>query len=122
MKGGTQDPKGGQVADLLAYNLQDVLEVISSGRSLDYGETISLTTGHHLFSNRSRVMPIIHNSVGRHDFLLTRCSIDTFLPFYPDLEPHRGCFGNFAEALTPCGIGPDAIPVVFNCLTCRSTR
>jgi hypothetical protein len=110
------DPKGEQVADLLAYNADDVGEVISSGRTLDYAETIRLTAGDKLYSNRSRVMlTIIADDVGRHDFLLTPCSIDTFLHFYPDLPPHRGCFGNLAEALAPYGIGPDQIPVAFNC-------
>jgi uncharacterized protein len=110
------DPKGEQVADLLAYNAADVAEVISSGRTLDYAETIRLTAGHVLYSNRSRPMlTIMDDSVGRHDFLLTPCSIDTFLHFYPDLPPHRGCFGNLAEALAPYGIGPDQIPVAFNC-------
>ncbi|MFT3977132.1 MAG: urea carboxylase-associated family protein [Sphingomonas bacterium] len=110
------DPRGEQVADLLAFNAADVDEVISSGRTLDYAETIRLTTGHRLYSNRSRVMlTIIDDSVGCHDFLLTPCSVDTFLHFYPDLPPHRGCFGNLAEALHPYGIGPDRIPIAFNC-------
>lgn len=110
------DPQGEQVADLLAYNADDVGEVISSGRTLDYAETIRLTTGDRLYSNRSRVMlTIIADDVGRHDFLLTPCSVDTFLHFYPDLPPHRGCFGNLTEALAPYGIGPDQIPVAFNC-------
>lgn len=110
------DPRGEQVADLLAYNAADTGEVISSGRTLDYAETIRLTTGHRLYSNRSRVMlEIVADTVGRHDFLLTPCSVDTFHHFYPDLPPHRGCFGNLAAALAPYGIGPDAIPVAFNC-------
>ncbi len=58
------DPRGGQVADLLAYNAVDVREVISSGRTLDYAETISLTTGHHLYSNRSQVMLTIVDDSG----------------------------------------------------------
>jgi len=110
------DPRGEQVADLLAYNAADIDEVISSGRTLDYAETIRLTTGHKLYSNRSRVMlTIIEDDVGIHDFLLTPCSIDTFLHFYPDLPPHRGCFGNLAEALQRFGIAPDRIPIAFNC-------
>lgn len=110
------DPKGEQVADLLAFNVDDIDEVISSGRTLDYAETIYLTVGHKLYSNRSRVMlEIIGDTVGRHDFLLTPCSIDTFLHFYPDLPPHRGCFGNLAEALAPYGVTPDRIPTAFNC-------
>jgi uncharacterized protein YcgI (DUF1989 family) len=110
------DPRGEQVADLLAFNAGDVGEAISSGRSLDYAETIWLTTGHILYSNRSRAMlEIVGDTVGRHDFLLTPCSIDTFVHFYPDLPVHRGCFGNLAEALAPHGVTPDMIPTAFNC-------
>lgn len=110
------DPRGRQVADLLAFNAADMDEVISSGRTLDYAETILLTTGHSLYSNRSRVMlEIVADTVGRHDFLLTPCSYDTFHHFYPDLPPHRGCFGNLAAALEPFGVAPDRIPVAFNC-------
>ena len=110
------DPRGMQVADLLAYNRADVREVISSGRTLDYAETIRLTTGHVLYSNRSRPMlAIVEDTVGRHDFLLTPCSYDTFHHFYPDLPPHRGCFGNLAAALAPYGVTEHMIPVAFNC-------
>ncbi|MBW6528128.1 urea carboxylase-associated family protein [Sphingomonas sp. RHCKR7] len=110
------DPRGVQVADLLAYNAEDVREVISSGRTFDYSETIRLTTGHLLYSNRSRPMlAIVEDTVGRHDFLLTPCSYDTFHHFYPELPPHRGCFGNLAEALAPHGVTEDMIPVAFNC-------
>jgi uncharacterized protein YcgI (DUF1989 family) len=110
------DPEGSQVSDLLAFNADDVDEAISSGRTLDYAETIFLTTGNTLFSNRSRPMlAITEDTVGRHDFLLTPCSTDTFRHFYPDKPVHRGCFGNLSEALSPYGIGPDRIPVAFNC-------
>ncbi|WP_066546374.1 MULTISPECIES: DUF1989 domain-containing protein [unclassified Sphingomonas] len=110
------DPRGCQVADLLAFNAVDSDEVLSSGRTLDYAETIRLTTGHRLYSNRSRVMlEIVRDTVGVHDFLLTPCSVDTFDHFYPDLPRHRGCFGNLAGALEPHGIRPDQIPVAFNC-------
>jgi uncharacterized protein YcgI (DUF1989 family) len=110
------DPRGVQVADLLAFNALDLDEVISSGRTLDYAETIRLTTGHVLYSNRSQPMlEIVEDTVGIHDFLLTPCSYDTFHHFYPDLPPHRGCFGNLAEALAPYGVTPDRIPVAFNC-------
>jgi len=110
------DPRGVQVADLLAYSADDLAEVISSGRTLDYAETIYLTTGNLLYSNRSRPMlTIVEDTVGRHDFLLTPCSYDTFHHFYPDLPPHRGCFGNLAAALEPYGVKPDMIPTAFNC-------
>ncbi|HVI99542.1 MAG TPA: urea carboxylase-associated family protein [Sphingomonas sp.] len=110
------DPMGVQVADLLAFNAADMDEVISSGRTLDYAEKIYLTTGDTLYSNRSNpLLEIVEDTVGRHDFLLTPCSVDTFRHFYPDQPEHRGCFGNLAEALAPYGVTPDRIPVAFNC-------
>ena len=109
------DSEGSQVADLLAYAAADVGEVISNGRTFDYEETIALTTGNRLWSNRSNPMlTIVEDTVGRHDFLLTPCSEATFRHFYPRHPVHRGCFGNLAEALAPWGIGPDAIPTAFN--------
>lgn len=109
------DPHGMQVSDLLAFNLHDIAEAISNGRTFDYEETIKLTLGHKLWSNRSRKMlHIVQDTVGTHDFLLTPCSTDTFRHFYPDKPVHRGCFGNLAEALAPFGVEPDAIPCAFN--------
>lgn len=110
------DPTGEQVADLLAFRGDDVREVISSGRTLDYASRIYLTTGDKLYSNRSNVLlEIVDDDVGRHDFLLTPCSKDTFRIIYGDSDPHRGCFGNLAAALEPYGVEPDMIPVAFNC-------
>ena len=109
------DPQGEQVADLLAFNRHDLREVISSGRTLDYASRIYLTTGDPLYSNRSRVLlRIEEDTVGRHDFLLTPCSADTFRIIYGDEHPHRGCFGNLAAALAPYGVEPDSIPTAFN--------
>ena len=109
------DPEGMQVADLLAYSLADCREVISNGRTFDYEETVRLTTGHRLWSNRSNVLLTIEaDTVGCHDFLLTPCSEATFRHFYPEQPVHRGCFGNLAEALAPWGIKPDDIPCAFN--------
>jgi len=109
------DPCGEQVADLLAYNRHDVGEAISSGRTLDYASKIFLTTGDPLYSNRSNVMlDIVEDMVGRHDFLLTPCSEATFRIIYGDENPHRGCFGNLAEALAPFGVTEDMIPTAFN--------
>ena len=109
------DPKGGQVSDMLAFMARDVREAISNGRTFDYEETLRLSTGNCLWSNRSNPMlEIVTDTAGRHDFLLTPCSEATFRHFYKDKPVHRGCFGNLAEALAPHGIEADAIPVAFN--------
>ena len=109
------DPMGQQVSDLVAYNADDVREVISNGRTFDYEETIQLGWGNRLWSNRSNPMlTIVSDTVQRHDFLLTPCCEETFRHFYPDKPVHRGCFGNLVEALEPYGIEPDSIPTAFN--------
>ncbi|TCD04890.1 urea carboxylase-associated family protein [Erythrobacteraceae bacterium CFH 75059] len=109
------DPEGTQCADMLAFDAADVRHVISNGRTFDYEETLKLTTGNRLWSNRSAVMlEIVEDTVGVHDFLLTPCSADTFRHFYPDKPVHRGCFGNLAEALAPFGVAEDSIPTALN--------
>ena len=109
------DIEGEQVSDFICYNLNDISEYLSSGRTIDYAETIFLTKGNPFYSNRSNVMfEIIEDTVGRHDFLLTPCSADTFRIIYGHSSPHRGCLGNLAEALQEYSITPDDIPVCFN--------
>ena len=64
------DPLGEQVSDLVSFSLEDRAEWLSSGRTIDYANTIYLTKGHVLYSNRSRPMwTIVDDTVGRHDFL-----------------------------------------------------
>jgi uncharacterized protein YcgI (DUF1989 family) len=109
------DIQGEQVSDFICFNARDINEYLSSGRTIDYAETIFLTKGHPLYSNRSNIMvEIVDDTVGRHDFLLTPCSADTFRIIYGHTQPHRGCFGNLTEALRQYGILPDNIPVCFN--------
>jgi len=109
------DIEGEQVSDFICYNLHDKAEYLSSGRTIDYAETIFLTAGHPFYSNRSNIMfNMIKDTVGRHDFLLTPCSADMFRIIYGHTQPHQGCFGNLSAALKEYGISPDDIPVCFN--------
>ncbi|MDP9487040.1 MAG: urea carboxylase-associated family protein [Actinomycetota bacterium] len=110
------DPEGEQVSDVVAFATRDTSERLSSGRSLDYNNTIFLTTGHVLYSNRSNPMfTILEDTVGKHDFLLTPCSPETFEILY---EGHHGyhpsCFENLKENLKRFGIAGDDIPTTFN--------
>ena len=109
------DVMGEQVSDFICFNASDLAEYLSSGRTIDYAETIFLTKGNSFYSNRSNVMfEIIEDTVGRHDFLLTPCSADTFRIIYGHTDPHRGCLGNLSEALAKFGIAEDNIPICFN--------
>ena len=111
------DALGEQVSDLMAFAADDQAEWLSSGRTFDYNETIYLTSGHVLYSNRSRPMfTLLRDDVGRHDFLLTPCSTETFEILYPPgtAEGHPSCFGNLVQAFAPFGIQPDQIPTTLN--------
>ncbi len=109
------DPQGEQVSDLMAFARPDTGEWLSSGRSIDYADTLYLTTGHILYSNRSRPMlTIVEDRVGRHDFTLTPCSPETFQIIYGSGDYHPSCFENLCRGLAPFGIRPDQIPTSFN--------
>jgi uncharacterized protein YcgI (DUF1989 family) len=109
------DIQGEQVSDFICYNAQEKKEYLSSGRTIDYAETIFLTKGHKFYSNRSNVMfELVEDTVGTHDFLLTPCSSEMFRIIYGHTTPHQGCFGNLKNALEEFGIEPDNIPVCFN--------
>jgi uncharacterized protein len=109
------DLEGEQVADLIAFNKTDRREWLSSGRTIDYANSIYLTKGHILYSNRSRPMfRIIEDDVGRHDFLLTPCSPDTFRIIYNNESSHPSCFENLSTHLARFGVAPDNIPTTLN--------
>lgn len=109
------DPEGEQVSDFVSFAQDDTSEWLSSGRTIDYANTIYVTAGHTLYSNRSRPMwTILEDTVGRHDFLLTPCSPETFSIIYGTSGHHPSCFENLVRNLQPFGIEPNAIPTTLN--------
>ena len=109
------DPEGEQVADLTSFSRDDPAEWLSSGRTIDYANSIYVTTGNILYSNRSRPMwTILADDVGRHDFLLAPCSPEMFRLLHGVVGHHPSCFENLATNLGTHGIPPDAIPTTFN--------
>ena len=109
------DPWGRQVSDLMCYPVADVREYLSGGRTFDYEETLLLTAGNALWSNRSRkLLRITEDDCGRHDFLLTPCSPEMYRILY-GFDDHPSCFANLSRHLGPRGVTPDMIPTTFNC-------
>ncbi len=109
------DPLGGQVSDMVLFNTSDPREKISGGKTLDFEETLLITKGHHLWSNRSnRMMEILEDTNGRNDFLLAPCSPETFAIMYGHQGYHPSCFENLYTSLESFGIQPDDIPTAFN--------
>ena len=111
------DPTGGQVSDLFCLAAGEHGEWLSSGRTIDYANSIYVTTGDLLYSNRSRPMlTIVEDSCGRHDFLLTPCSQQTFDLLYPEFEGayHPSCLENLSTGLAQFGVEPDQIGTTLN--------
>ena len=109
------DPQGEQVSDMVLFNADDPREKISSGKTLDFEESILITRGNFLWSNRSRkMMEILEDTNGRNDFLLAPCSPETFQIMYNHQDYHPSCFENLYTSLKPFGIQPDDIPTAFN--------
>jgi uncharacterized protein YcgI (DUF1989 family) len=109
------DPMGQQVSDLFCFSEADLSESLSSGRSIDYNDTVFLTAPHKLYSNRSQVMmTILEDSCGRHDFLLTPCSLKMFQVVAGKEIYHPSCHENLAKSLTEFGVNPDQISTTFN--------
>lgn len=111
------DPCGQQVADLYLATAQDPEECLSAGRTVDYNNTLYVTAGNQLWSNRSTILAtIFEDTVGIHDLTLTPCSQQTFDVLYPELQgaPHPSCFANLCRALGPVGVGPDRIGTTMN--------
>ncbi|MCW8109575.1 urea carboxylase-associated family protein [Alteromonas ponticola] len=109
------DPEGEQVSDIYCFNLDNKEEFLSSGRSLDYNESVAFGKGSKLYSNQSNIMlEIVEDTVERHDFLLTPCSKDTFRHFYPDEEPVPGCYGNLVHAFSEFNIPEHYVGTTFN--------
>ena len=109
------DPKGEQVSDFFCLMKDNPTEYLSSGRTIDYLSKIYMEKGDVLYSSKSRPMAkIVEDTCGRHDFLLTPCSKDTFEIIYGDKDPHQGCEGNLIEAFKKLGVTLDALPTTLN--------
>ncbi|MDD7887356.1 urea carboxylase-associated family protein [Flavivirga sp. 57AJ16] len=109
------DPEGKQVSDMVLFNRADKREKISSGKTMDFEETILLTKGNFLWSNRSKkMMEIKEDTNGRNDFLLAPCSPETFKIMYNDPSYHPSCLENLHKNLTRFSIEIDNIPTAFN--------
>lgn len=109
------DPEGLQVADFFCFAAGDPWEALSASRSIDYNDTLRLTSGHSLYSNRSAVMAVIgEDTCGRHDLLMPPCSLRMFQFVAGDEAYRPSCHENLTKAFAPFGLGPDRISTTFN--------
>jgi len=109
------DAEGEQVSDMVLFNAKDRREKLSSGKTMDFEESILISSGNSLWSNRSRkMMDILEDTNGRNDFLLAPCSPETFEVMYDYDGYHPSCFENLYTSLEEFEIKPDDIPTAFN--------
>ncbi|CAL64994.1 DUF1989 domain-containing protein [Christiangramia forsetii] len=109
------DPQGKQVSDMVLFNTDDKREKISSGKTMDYEESILISKANYIWSNRSnKMMEILEDTNGRNDFLLAPCSPETFKIMYKNDKYHPSCFENLYTNLEKFDIEPDDIPTAFN--------
>jgi len=108
------DPHGGQSGDLMAYSA-DGEDRLSNGCTFDYGGKLLLSSGDVLWSDRSRrLLTIVGDRVGRHDFLHAACSAPMYrLQYGLEGEP-RNCRDNLCAALRGLGVEPGALPTPLN--------
>ncbi len=113
-----RSPTGEQVADVMAFartaGTADPDEWLSSGRTIDYGNSIYVGSGTILYSNRSTpLLTVTADTAGRHDFLVAPCSEEMFERLY-GMAGHPSCLANLATHLAPFGIRVDDIPTTLN--------
>jgi uncharacterized protein len=108
------DPEGGQSGDLMAFSA-DGAERLSNGRTFDYGGKLYLSTGDVLWSDRSsRMLTIVADDVGRHDFLYAACTLEMYRLQYGVTGYHANCHDNLCSALDQLGVQPRPLPTAFN--------
>lgn len=114
------DIEGKQVADLTCFGtfpfpILSNVEKFSSGRTMEYNETIYPSEGDYLYSSKSnKMLKIIEDKGGRHDLLFSPCNQDTYRIVYSINEEHPNCLGNLAKNLREFGIEESWIQDTFN--------
>ena len=102
------DPFNEQVSVLFALKDGESTCGRSSCRSIDDAGKVWLGTGDVLYANASRKMcTLVESTVGRHDFLLTPCSLERFEVLDRHLAHHPTCFKNLQPAFAPFGTSID---------------
>lgn len=109
------DPAGEQVSDLYSAAASNVADGFSAGRTMDYNDTLFLTTGNSLYGHSGvKHLEIIEDTCGRHDVLVTPCSLQMFQMMNKDVHYHPSCHENLQLALKSFGISALQITSTFN--------
>jgi urea carboxylase-associated protein 1 len=105
------DQAGKQAVDFLCYNANDRDERYNAPNTIKAAGTISLTTGHVIYSDQaSPLFTIVADTYGSHDTIGGACSAPSNKMLY-GVENCPGCRENFLKALASHGMGRrDIVP------------
>jgi uncharacterized protein YcgI (DUF1989 family) len=94
------DTDGGQVVDFFAEMRGDSMEFVSPGVTVDCNESLRLSVGDVIYSNKYNPMfRVIADDVGEHDLLHPCCRPEMYEFFYRNGGGHSNCFDNINGAL-----------------------
>jgi uncharacterized protein len=107
------DTEGRQAVDFLCYNAHETGERYHAPNTIKAAGTISLTTGHTLFSDVARpLFTIVADTYGSHDTIGGACSAPSNFMLY-GVKDCPGCRENFLTALARHGMDRrDIVPNV----------
>jgi uncharacterized protein YcgI (DUF1989 family) len=108
------DLYGGQVADFIAFNLNDPQEKLSPTHTRTALLSLRFSVGDEFKTNfRNPMFRVVEDSVGTHDAMIAACDEQRYLVDYGVAE-HRSCVANFEAELKPFGISRTHLPDPFN--------
>lgn len=98
------DPKGEQVADLVAFNAKDTSERFSPKYSYRRNNKLRPSTGDHLYTTEgNKILRFVKDTCGVHDMLYAPCNHWVVGEYY-DQTNEGGCRENLIDVLKPVGI------------------
>jgi hypothetical protein len=98
------DPEGGQVADLVAFNRDDVSERFSPKYSYRRNNALRPTTGDTLYTTEGRpILEFAADDCGVHDLLYAPCNHWVVEEYYGQVD-ETGCRENLVAVLESEGV------------------
>lgn len=93
------DVEGEQVADFVAYHVDDVRERLDPGVTMDALHKLKVKPGDLLYTNTYKPMlTIVTDRVGQHDFINPACRSEMYEVLY-NKKNHASCYHNLNQAL-----------------------
>ena len=94
------DVEGGQVEDFFAETQNSTDEFLSTGVTIDCNESLGLSVGDTIYTNKYNPMfKVISDDVREHDLIHPCCRPEMFDFFYHNGKGHPNCLDNINHAL-----------------------